>query len=61
MVWVWKQKQFPVKITMNGPDGQSVVELSNIQLDASTSDTDFQLPAGVQVMDMGAMMQMPRQ
>jgi len=57
-VWVWKEKQFPVKIVMNGLDGQSTVELSNIRLNASIPDADFQLPPGVQVMDMGSMMQM---
>ena len=35
-----------------------VTELSNIQLGAAIPDERFQLPAGVQVMDMGAMMGM---
>ena len=53
-VWVWKQKTFPVKFQ----SGKTVTELTNIQLGAAIPDETFQLPAGVQVMDMGAMMGM---
>ena len=53
-VWVWKEKMFPVKFESGG----MVTELSNIQLGAAIPDERFQLPAGVQVMDMGAMMGM---
>lgn len=55
-VWVWKEQRFPVKIVMNGPMGQSTVELSNIQLNTAPPDADFQLPSGLQIMDMGSMM-----
>ena len=54
--WVWKEKMFPIRFEIEGTDGKMLVELSNIQLGANIPDADFQLPAGVQVMDMGALM-----
>ncbi len=53
--WVWKEKQFPVRVEMNGPDGHIVAEMSNIQVGVPIDDSKFSLPAGVQPMDMGAM------
>lgn len=55
-VWVWKEKQFPVKLVMETPEGTTVVELSNIRLNDAIAESVFQLPAGVPVMDMGSMM-----
>ena len=54
--WVWTEKQFPVKMEIDGPDGKTVVELTHLQLGVAVPDSAFQLPAGVQVMDMGSMM-----
>lgn len=56
--WVWKDKMFPVRFEIDGSDGKMLVELSNLQLGANIPDTAFQLPAGVQVMDMGGLMSM---
>ena len=53
-VWVWKEKMFPVKFETEG----MLIEFSNIQIGAAIADETFQLPAGVQVMDMGALMNM---
>jgi outer membrane lipoprotein-sorting protein len=57
-VWVWKDKMFPIRFETETSDGKTLVELSNIQLGAAIPDEAFQLPAGVQVMDMGALMGM---
>lgn len=54
--WVWKEKQFPVRMEISGQGGPMVVELSNIELDVATDEAMFRLPPGVEVMDMGAMM-----
>ena len=54
--WVWKEKMFPIRFEIEGTDGKMLVELSNLQLGANIPDAAFQLPAGVQVMDMGALM-----
>ena len=56
--WVRTDIMFPVKLEVQSPQGKVLVELSNIQLDAPVSRQDFELPAGVQVMDMGNMMGM---
>ena len=56
--WVWKEKMFPIRFEIDGDQGKMLVELSNLQLGANIPDAAFQLPAGVQVMDMGALMNM---
>ncbi len=52
--WVWTEKQFPVRMELEGSNGKTVVELTNIQLGVAVPDAAFQLPAGVQVMELGA-------
>ena len=54
-VWVWKDRQFPVKMVRDTPQGPVTAEFSNIQLGAVIPDAAFVLPDGVQVMDMGMM------
>lgn len=56
--WVWKEKMFPIRIEAEGSRGKTLVELSNIQLGAAIPNEAFQLPVGVQVMDMGNLMGM---
>ena len=56
--WVWKEKMFPIRFEIEGTDGKILVELSNLQLGANIPDAAFQLPPGVQVMDMGSLMNM---
>ena len=56
--WVWKEKMFPIRFEIEDTDGKMLIELSNLQLGATIPDADFQLPAGVAVMDMGALMNM---
>ena len=59
--WVWKEKAFPLQLEMDGSDGKTLVQISNIQLGVPVPDTAFQLPPGVQVMDVGSsMMGMPQ-
>ena len=53
--WVWREKQFPVKFEMQGPDGLMVAELTNIQFGAPAPAAAFTLPANVQMMDMGSL------
>lgn len=54
--WVWKDKMFPIKLETESTQGKTLVELSNVQLGAAIADEAFQLPSGVQVMDMGNLM-----
>lgn len=55
--WVWKEKRFPVRLEIDGAQGNMVIEISNVLVGAGIRDTVFQLPEGVQVMSMGQMMQ----
>lgn len=54
--WVWRERQFPVKVELDGPDGVIVAELTNIQLGAPLAESDFALPAGVEVMEGSSLM-----
>jgi outer membrane lipoprotein-sorting protein len=56
--WVWTEKQFPIKMEFDDASGKILVEIRNIQLGAALPDALFELPADVQVMDMGNMFQM---
>ena len=56
--WVWKEKMFPIRFEIEGTDGKMLIELSNLQLGANIPDADFQLPDGVEVMDMSSLMNM---
>ena len=56
--WVWIEKQFPIKMEIDGAEGKILVEIQNLQLGAALPDALFELPPGVQVMDMGNMFQM---
>lgn len=54
--WVWKGKQFPIKLEQQGRQGVTSAEMSNIQFDPLIPDAAFQLPSGVKAMEMGDMM-----
>ena len=58
--WLWTEKQFPIKMEIDEGSVKTLVEIRNIQLGAVIPDALFQLPADVQVMDMGNIFQMGR-
>ena len=58
--WVWIEKQFPIKMEIDGAEGKILVEIQNLQLGAALPEALFELPPDVQVMDMGNMFQMGR-
>ena len=47
--WVWKEKQFPVRIEVNAPEGLTAVEFKNIDLEKSIEGKEFQIPEGITV------------
>ena len=49
--WIWKQYGFPVKIVTTTSEGTTTVEYKNISF-SSISDSVFELPPGVQIMQM---------
>lgn len=49
--WVWKKYGLPIKTETTTTKGTSVVELKNIDV-GNISDSMFELPAGVQLMDI---------
>jgi hypothetical protein len=50
-VWVWKEKSFPIRMESTTPDGTMVIEYKNIVFGPLSNDL-FQLPAGVQIMQL---------
>jgi len=59
-VWVWKEREFPVKIELKGGSGTMVIELTNIQLGGVVPESTFQLPPGIQAVDVGSPMGVPQ-
>ena len=56
-VWVWREKQFPLKIEVNAPEGLTQVELNSIQFDPKIDAATFNLPPTAKIIDLQAMMQ----
>ncbi len=52
--WLWREKAFPLRVEVTGAGGKVVSEMKNVQF-GNVPDNLFQLPAGVQVMDFGAL------
>lgn len=50
-MWVWTKYGLPIKTESTTAEGTSVVELKNIEF-GEISDSMFELPAGVQIMEM---------
>lgn len=48
-VWLWTEKQFPVKMLTDTPQGAFDIALTNIQLDVPIDDKEFEIPEGVQI------------
>jgi outer membrane lipoprotein-sorting protein len=58
--WIWEAQHFPVKIEQQTQQGLVTAVLSNIRVGALIADSAFQLPDGVEVMDMGGAGMMPQ-
>ncbi len=52
--WIWREKGFPLRTEVTTASGKVVSEMKNVQF-GNVPDNLFQLPAGVQVMDLGAL------
>ena len=49
--WVWKERQFPVKLELHSAHSTTMVDITNVRFDPPISEVIFQLPVGVQIMD----------
>jgi len=54
--WVSQQARFPVRIELDGPGGQTLVELTRIELGVALAETLFQLPPDIKILDGGALL-----
>lgn len=49
--WVWKEKNFPLKVETIGPKGPITVLFSNVQTETPIDDSLFQLPPQVKIQE----------
>jgi len=50
--WIWKEHGFPIREEMTAPEGTTIIEFKNIDF-GDIPDSMFELPAGVQIIEMG--------
>lgn len=55
-IWVWREKNFPLKSVMTVGGETLTTEYRNVQMGINISDSLFQIPPGTQIMDMSQMM-----
>jgi hypothetical protein len=53
-MWLWEQYGFPIRVETTTSEGTAVVEYKNIEF-GDITDTMFELPEGVEIMDMPGM------
>ena len=51
-VWLWKEKNFPVKIEVTSAAGSTTIDFENVKFDPEIAANLFQVPEGVKVMDL---------
>lgn len=49
--WIWKEKGFPVKVEVDTAEGKMTIEYKNIDF-SDIPDSEFELPEGVEIMEM---------
>ena len=57
--WIWEEYGVPVKVETTTEEGTAVIEFKNIAI-KDIPDNMFELPAGVEVMDMPQIPQIPQ-
>jgi outer membrane lipoprotein-sorting protein len=50
--WVWKEKQFPIKMEIQSPRGPILMEFTNLKMDEHLDDSLFELPEGVKIQQL---------
>lgn len=53
--WVWRAKNFPVKYELDLTSGLVTTIMKNIKVNDNIDDSEFTIPAGVEVVDMQRM------
>lgn len=51
-IWLWKEKEFPVKVEANVSDGVVTTIIENLKIGIDIDDSEFTLPPGVQIQEM---------
>ncbi|MBN1872053.1 MAG: outer membrane lipoprotein carrier protein LolA [Candidatus Omnitrophica bacterium] len=50
-VWLWKSKNFPVKVEMEMMGNTMTMELEDVQVDIPIADSDFVIPSDVHIIE----------
>lgn len=50
--WVWTEKQFPIKIEVNAPEGILTILISKVNLGGEVDNALFELPSNIQIVDL---------
>lgn len=50
-MWIWKEYGFPIKVVSVTAQGTTTIEYKNVEF-TNIPDSEFQLPAGVQITDL---------
>ncbi|MBL7071803.1 MAG: hypothetical protein ISS26_06515 [Candidatus Omnitrophica bacterium] len=50
--WLWKEKDFPIKVENNVPDGIVTTIIKNLKIGIHIDDSEFMLPEGVKITEM---------
>ena len=49
--WVWTERQFPLRLETDGPEGKIVTELLNVQFDVPVDPSLFEIPSSMELVD----------
>lgn len=53
-VWIWREKQFPVRIEVKADEGVTIVELSDINFSPAIEAAAFEIPKDLKILDLSA-------
>lgn len=54
-VWLWKAKEFPVKVEMEVQGGVMATIMKNVKIGIHIDDSEFMLPPGVEIVETSGM------
>ena len=51
-VWLWKEKEFPVKVETKVPDGVMTSTMTEVEIGIDIDDSEFILPEGIKILNV---------
>ena len=50
-VWLWREKEFPIKVETRVPGGAVITLMENVNIGDDIDDSEFILPPGMEIID----------